>query len=250
MTKSVQARPAVLDWQARAQRARLEPRLRRLRPSRAARLHLIDILSRWGGSGLALVAGVAAFAAIAAGRSYPLRAALWASLVLGALVVARNLLRRFRAGGRSCSHPFRWRADYTASLAVVSSAFGAGALILIPRGADPALAYQTLSLLIGASLGAGVIHAAHGRAALAAWLPAFAFIFVGAAKTSGLAAALLGVGAALATGAAALFFFHSYLRQKITRRFPRTSLVRRGIGGEADGETGSGAARPARIGGR
>lgn len=250
MMENDQLRPAVLDWQARAQAARVETRPRRMRLSRAARLHLVDILSRWAGSGLALIAGAAVFAAVTVGRTHPARAAVWALLVLFALFTARRLLSGFRAGGRSSSHPFRWRADYTASLAVLSAAFGAGALILIPRGADPALAYQTLSLLIAASLGAGVIHAAHGRAALAAWLPAFVFIFVGAVKTGGAETASLGVGAAFATGAAALFFFHSYLRQKIARRFPRTSFVRRGIIGEAEAERTHREARPAGLGQR
>lgn len=233
MAESVQSRPAVLDLQERAQTtqlgARTGSRPRRQRASRAARLQLIDILSRWAGSGLALLAGVAIFTAISVGRYYPFRAAVWASLVLAALYVARRMLRNFRSGRKSTARPFRWRANYTAALAVVSAAFGAGALILLPAGAHSALAYQTLALLFTAALGAGVIHAAHGRTALAAWLPAFAFSLLGALKIGGASLALLGAAPAFATGAAALFFFHSYLRHKITRRFPRTSIVRRGI---------------------
>ena len=39
--------------------------------SRAARLHLIDMLSRQSATGLALVAGVSIFLAVTAGRDYP-----------------------------------------------------------------------------------------------------------------------------------------------------------------------------------
>jgi hypothetical protein len=247
MSERTQPKPAVLELQARAQTARIAPGAKKARPSRAARLHLVDILSRWAGSGLALFAGVTVFAAVAAGRSHPFRAALWTMMVLATLIVARRMLMSFRAGGKSSSHPFRWRADYTSALAILSAAFGAGALILVPGGADAAFAHRTHALLIFASLAAGVIHAAHGRAALAAWLPAFAFIVPGVLKTGG-GDAVWGVGAAFATGAAALFFFHSYLRHKITRRFPRTGVVRRGIAANVADGLSRGDARPAAAG--
>ncbi|NWG70649.1 MAG: hypothetical protein HXY23_03440, partial [Parvularculaceae bacterium] len=213
------ARPSVLDLQEIARSADLSPRRRRGALSRAARLQLIDILSRWAGGGLALVAGITIFSTIFIGRLYPMRAAIWTATVLAALFAARRLLKDFRTGARLASRPFRWRADYTASLSVLSAAFGAGAVIALPAGAPGELAYQTLALLIAASLGSGIIHAAHGRAAIAASLPAAVFIFWGAWRAGGASAALWGVGGAVATGALALFCFHAFLRQRAARRF-------------------------------
>lgn len=224
------ARQPVLDLQEIARSADLTPRRRRTGPSRAARLQLIDVLSRWGGGGLALIAGVTIFSSIFIGRAYPMRAAVWTATVLGALFVARRLLKRFRTGARSAARPFRWRANYTAAVSVLSAAFGAGAVTALPAGAPHDLAYQTLALLIAASFGAGIIHAAHGRTAIAASLPAAAFIFLGAWRVGGAGAALYGVGSAIATGALALFFFHYFLRQRAVRKFPRSTFVRREIG--------------------
>jgi hypothetical protein len=223
------ARPAVLDLQSVAQSADLRPRKRRNGLSRAARLQLIDVLSRWGGGGLALVAGVTIFAAIFIGRVYPVRAMIWIVTVLGSLYVARRLLKDFRTGERIASRPFRWRADYTASLSVLSAAFGAGAVIALPSDAPAGLAFQTLALLIAAALGAGIVHSAHGRAAMAASLPAAAFIFWGAYRIGGPAMAFEGVGLAIATGALALFFFHYFQRQRAMKRFPRTTYFRREV---------------------
>jgi len=223
------ARQPVLDLQELARTANISPRRRRNGPSRAARLQLIDVLSRWAGGGLALIAGVTIFATIFIGRAYPLRAAIWAATVLGALFVARRLVRGFRTGAPSASRPFRWRADYTAAVSVLSAAFGAGSVIALPADAPHELVYQTLALLIAASLGAGVIHAAHGRTAIAASLPAAAFIFWGASRVGGAEAALFGVGSGVATGALALFFFHYFLRQRAVRKFPRTTYARREV---------------------
>lgn len=223
----------VLELQELAQTVVVRPKRRRRGPSRSARLQLIDILSRWAGSGLALYAGVAVFLSVTVGRAYPLRAVVWTGLVLIALFWTRRLLKAFRAGEASASRPFRWRANYTASLCVLSAAFGAGGLILAPKDAPMEFVYQSLALLVAASLGAGVANAAHGRSAMAASLPAAALISLAAIGAVGLHTALLGVGAAALTGGATLFLFHSYLRQKITRRFPRTTILRREMTAEA-----------------
>lgn len=227
--EAADARPAVLDLQTMARSADIRPRKRRNALSRAARLQLIDILSRWGGGGLALIAGVTIFAAIFIGRVYPVRATVWIATVLGALFVARRLLKDFRTGERIASRPFRWRADYTAALSVLSAAFGAGAVIALPANAPADLAFQTMALLIAAALGAGIVHSAHGRAAAAASLPAAAFIFWGAYRIGGRDMAFEGVGLAVATGALALFFFHYFQRQRAMRRFPRTAYLRREV---------------------
>jgi hypothetical protein len=222
------SRPPVHDLQARAQAATIAPR-RRSRFSRAARLELIDILSRWAGAGLALFAGVAIFVAVSAGRVYPFRAGAWLLLVLASLHVCRRLHRQFRSGGTSAARPFRWRANYTASLAVVSAAFGVGAIIVLPRSAPAELASGALALLIAAAIGAAAAHVAHGRAAAAASIPAAAFILVGAWRIEGFSTAASLVGAAAGLGGAALFLLNRYLRERAIRRRPRTTLVRREV---------------------
>ena len=241
--QSADARPAVLDLQDIAQTADLRPRKRSNAPSRAARLQLIDLLSRWAGGGLALMAGVTIFSAVFVGRVYPTRAAIWAATVLGALFVTRRLLRDFRTGRRIAARPFRWRADYTAAVSVLSAAFGAGAVIALPSHASPELSFQIFALLIAASFGAGIIHSAHGRTAAAASLPATVFIFWGAWRVGGSDTALWGIGLAIATGALALICFHYFLQLRAVRRFPRTTFARREVMAPETAATSGGAVR-------
>ncbi len=223
------ARPTVHELQALAREA-TKPRRRRRGPlSRAASLHLVDILSRWGGAGLALVAGVSIFISISAGRAFPFRAAIWSLMVVAALFVCRRLRAEFRAGEKSAARPFRWRANYTSALSVLSAAFGAGALIIAPKGAPFEYIYQSFALMLIAALGAGLLHAAHGRSAVAASLPATAFIIAGAWAAGGASLAFLGVVGAAASGAAALSLFHRFLRQRAALRFPRTTYQRREV---------------------
>ncbi|HOP20194.1 MAG TPA: hypothetical protein PK585_08945 [Amphiplicatus sp.] len=234
------AGPTVHELQALAEKAaRRKPR-RKSRLSRAAQLQLIDILSRWAASGLAVIAGISIFIAITAGQPYPMRAAAWGVMVLSSLYLCRRLQREFRAGERCAARPFKWRSNYTAALAVLGAAFGAGAVVALPKGAPAELAFQTLALLISATLGAGLLHAAHGRSAAAIAAPAAFFIFLGAARDVGLSLALGWVGAAAATGGAAIFLFNRYLRERAIRRFPRTGLLRREIdsGAEEDDAIG------------
>ena len=221
------AGPSVRELQELARQA-ARPR-RRSKPgiSRAARLHLIDILSRWGGSGVALVAGVAIFVAISSGRAYPFRAAIWGLMVLVALYVCEKLRKQFRAGESLTARPFRWRANYTSSLSVLSAVFGAGALLILPSGAPTELCFQNLSLLLAASLSLGLAHSAHGRSTAASALPAAVFIFFGAWRAAGMAAAVAGVGGAILTGGASLYLFNRYLKQRAAARFPRTGFIRR-----------------------
>lgn len=226
--RSLGARPTVHELQELAREA-AKPRRRRQRSlSRAARLHLIDIISRWGGSGLALIAGIAIFVAISAGDAYPLRAAVWLVLVLCALYISRRLRREFRVGERSAARPFRWRANYTSSLAVLSAAFGAGAVIVVPHAASAQFAFESFALILAAAIGAGVLHAGHLATAAAALLPAAAFVTIGAYRTGGTLSGLAAFGAA-AAGAAALYFFCKFLRERAAKRFPRTGLIRQEI---------------------
>jgi FtsH-binding integral membrane protein len=196
--------------------------------SRAARLQLIDILSRWASSGLAVVAGAVIFIAVNVGRAYPFHAAIWAAIVFAALYLCRRLQREFRAGAKSASRPFRWRSNYTAALSVLGAAFGSGAVIAVPDGAPPELGFQSLALLMGATLAASVLHAAHGRSAAAIFAPAGVFILLGAIRDVGPVTAFIWAGAVATTGAAALLLFHRFLRERAIRRFPRTGFVRRG----------------------
>lgn len=219
--------PAVHDLRALAEKAaRRRPR-RRPRISRAARLQLIDIVSRRASSGLAVIAGAVIFIAVSVGRAYPFRAAVWAAIVLAALFLCRRLQREFRAGARSASRPFRWRSNYTAALSVLGAAFGSGAVIAVPVGAPPELVFQSLALLMGATLVASVLHAAHGRSAAALFAPAGFFVFLGAIRDVGPATASMWAGAVATTGAAALLLFHRFLRERAIQRFPRTGFIRR-----------------------
>lgn len=195
--------------------------------SRAASLQLIDQLSRRGGSALALCAGIAIFVAIAPARDTPLRAAVWIAMIFAALFVCRRLLTRFRCGETSAMRPFRWRADYTAALSVLSAAFGAGAFLLTPSGADEIVKAQVLGLILAGAAGAGLAHAAHPATAAAASLPAMTGVAL---------AGLRGFGATefefwlLATAALALVVTAAAARAASAdalRRFPRSRYVRR-----------------------
>lgn len=224
---AVKSRPTVHELQRLAQEAALRPRRRKPKVSRAARLHLIDMLSRWAASGLALFAGVSIFIAVSAGRAYPLRAAVWAAMVFAALYVCRRLQQEFRAGGRSASRPFRWRANYTSAMCVLSAAFGAGAVIVAPAGAPAAFAFETLAVMLAATLGGALFHAAHGRTAIAACAPAAVFIFMGAYRTGGAGMALAAFSGAAAIGAAAIYLYHGFICERAVRRFPRMGVLRR-----------------------
>ncbi len=221
------ARPTVRDLQAMAEQAAKPARRRRQGPSRAAHLHLIDMLSRWGGAGLALIAGLTIFSAVTVGRDHPLRAAAWCAIMLGALYVCRRLRKEFRAGEASAARPFLWRANYTSALTVAGAGFGAGALLLLPPGAPDGAALQTLSLILAGALGAALLHTPHGRSAAAVFLPAALFSIVGAWRVGGVSLAVFGAGAMLAAGSAALFLVSWRLRARATRRFPRTTFIRR-----------------------
>ncbi|MBB5519413.1 hypothetical protein [Amphiplicatus metriothermophilus] len=246
MQRSPGARPAVHELQARLEAEARRARPRRRPRSRAAQLHLIDLLSRWGGAGLALIAGVGIFIAVTAGGAYPFRAFVWAAILLGALYACRRLLADFRAGSASAARPFLWRANYTAALSALGAGFGAGAVIVLPAGAPDALAMQTLALILVGALGAAMLHAPHDKSAAALWAPAALFCFVGAWRVGGPALAFFGAAAAFLAGAVALFLLNRHLGGQAQRRFPRTSLARRNLDAEEapeqDAPHGAGAA--------
>jgi len=195
--------------------------------SRAAQLHLIDVLSRWSGAGLGAIAGITVYLAATVGQSLPLRAAVWASVVLMALYLSRRLRKEFRTGGKLTAHPFRWRANYTSSLAVLSAAFGAGAYLLTPvigTGHDPALIYF---LLLIATIFAAGFHSAHAFSAAAVAGPAIAFIIAGAWRSLNISLSL-----ALLIGLSSLGLLIVYTAARSAHnaaksQFPRSSFIRR-----------------------
>lgn len=221
----------VQELQAIAAQAALAPPARAgaVPLSRSARLHLIDQLSRWGGSGLALFAGVSIFIALIPARDMPIRTAVWASMIFAALYLCRRYRKEFRRGDKIASHPFRWRAYYVSTLAVVSAAFGAGAFLLLPDSVAPAAAMQTLALMTVAAVGAAAFNAAHRASAASAGLPAFVATAGAAAATFG---ASLFTGAILAAGVAGAAFVAGAsieAERRAALRFPRTTRARREI---------------------
>ncbi len=196
--------------------------------SRAARLNLIDILSRWSGPGLALVAGVSIYLAIVAGRAYPVRATAWALMMLAALWTARRLRSDFRAGGRLTSRPFRWRASFTASLAVLGVVLASAPILLAPTTAPAAFGVQILALSVIASFVCALMLSAHLPSAAALALPGAAFALLTGLRagdmglvTGGLAISILSISG--------LYLANRYLEKSAAKRYPRTSLLRREV---------------------
>lgn len=210
-----------LAAQTTAPRRRRKPGL-----SRAARLHLIDILSRWSGLGLALAAGVSVYMAVVAGRAYPVRAGAWALMMLAALWVARRLRSEFRDGSRLSSRPFRWRASFTASLSVLGVILASAPILLAPAGAPAIFGVQILALSLTAGFAAALAASAHAPSAAAFAIPAAIFSVLAALRAgdSGLLAASFATSVLGLTG---LYLAARSLEKGAARAYPRTTLVRR-----------------------
>lgn len=206
--------------------------------SRAARLHLIDQLSRWGGSGLALFAGAAIFIALVIARDIPVRTAIFASLIFASLYLCRRYRKEFRRGDHISSHPFRWRAYYTSTLTVVSAAFGAGAFLLLPDSVGATGAYQILALMVVATLGAAAFHSTHLPSAAAAGLPAFAAVISASIATFGMSLFSILMIVAGAAGASFVALASFEAEKRAVHRFPRTTLARREIERRAKDQPG------------
>ncbi len=201
---------------------------RRTALSRAARLHLIDILSRWSGPGLALIAGVSVYLAVVAGRVYPGRAAAWALMMLAAIWTCRRLRSQFRSGSRLTSRPFRWRASFTASLSVLGVILASAPILLAPSFAPAAFGVQILALSVIACFVTAILLAAHLPSAAALALPGAAFALLAgfrAADTGLLTAAL----AASLLAVCGLFLTNRLLEKSAASRYPRMSLLRREV---------------------
>lgn len=218
----------VQDLQAMAAEAARATSATRKRRSRAANLHLIDLVSRWGGSGLAVFAAAAIFIAATIARGEPLRAGVWAAMVFAALYLCRRYRKEFRRGDKIASRPFRWRAYYASTLSVVSAAFGAGAFLLaVP--ATGAERIEIFAVLIIGTLAASALHAAHRSTGLAAAAPASLFIAAAAIRAEGLSMVSMAVIALVALGTVGVLIASGRIGAAADRRFPRTGLVRREI---------------------
>lgn len=216
----------------------LRPRKRRAAPlSRGARLHLIDVLSRWSAPGLALIAGASVYLAVVAGRTFPGRAFAWGAMLLAALWVCRRLRSEFRAGAGLSAHPFRWRASYTSSVSVLGVAFASAPILLAPAGAPPALAMQIIALTLLVSFTSALLHSAHFYTAAAFAGPSAVFAVLAGAR-AGEPTLILGGLATAVLGFAGLRIANRYLEKSANRQYPRTTLLRREIERGDAGETG------------
>ena len=199
------------------------------RTARAARLYLIQMLSQSAGVGLTLLAAATVLTA-ALSLATPMRALIWLTMTAGAFWVSRKLLLGFRVGDEPASRPFRWRADYTASLVVLGAAFGAGAFMLAPMGA-PLFKVMLVSSLIGlGAFCAATAHFAHAPAAIALMAPPMGFVMLSALRapeTVMMAGGVLGF-AAVAMGAI-LVFSHRIARKARLRHPADPFLAAAGV---------------------
>ena len=217
----------VLELQELAQQTPVHDRRRaKQRLSRAARLHLIDIVSRWSGPAIALIAGVSIYLAVIAGRSYPARAATWALMMLAALYVCRRLRSEFRTGSMLSSKPFRWRASYTSCLSVLGVILASAPILLAPVAAPPAFGAQIIALALIVSFSAALLHSAHFLSAAALALPGALFAVL-AALRGGDTGLLVACVATTILGVSGLYLANRYLERNAARRYPRTTFLRR-----------------------
>ncbi len=221
----------VRELQELAREAPVAPnRDRRKALSRAAGLHLIDMLSRQSATGLALIAGVSIYLAITAGRQYPARAAAWAAMILCALWVCRRLRSQFRSGNAITSRPFRWRASYTSCLSVLGVILASGPILLAPAGAPQPMILQIAVLTLLAASGAAMLHTAHFTSAAAFAAPGAIFAILTGLRSgdAGLSAAGLAAALICVTG---VYAVSRVIQAKAARQHPRTTFVRRDITG-------------------
>jgi len=235
--------PSVRDLQSRAQRE-IGRRRRLSPPSRAARLFLIEQLSRRSGQGLALLGGMVAALAVLVGLGAPGRAFVWAGMTAPALYVCRRLLSAYRVGEAAGRRPFHWRADYVAALTVLGASFGSGAMLLVPASAGFAASAAVAASVVTAALVAALAHAASRGAAAALFGPAAGFAVLaglrpgadGLSSFMAVAIASLGVGLIAYAGRRA--------RSAALERFPAGGRS----AGDADESAAAGEAEAAALG--
>ncbi len=147
--------------------------------SRAAMLSLIDRLARQSvpllsliGVSIASIAGFYTLSLPGLSLAFVGRLSLWLVIVLACLTFTAHRLYLFRQGFAYSGHPFTWRAHYTATLSVLSSAFGSGAVLLTPASIPASIAILICGAILLTAIIFGVGHLAHRPAAVTASLPA------------------------------------------------------------------------------
>ena len=196
--------------------------------SRAAELHAIDALSRETSAGLGVIAGACIFvAATFGGKAIP-SAILWMVIMFSALFICQQLRVRYRAGEYLSGHPFRWRAQYTASLSVLSAATGAGVLML-SSGSIAGANMSQLAVCLGLGLAcATVFHKAHLKAGMAIAAPGLCFVAIASARMIDAEPVLLGTAwLAIFTILVATIVRNRKFLASIKARFPRTTFNRK-----------------------
>lgn len=213
---------------------------RRKPPSRAAMLELIDILSRWAATGIALLAGLGVYLAITVGRDFPARAVCWSLMMITALWACRSLRSRFRSGRLNAGRPFHWRASYTSCLSVLGVIFASAPILLTPGTAPAAIYLQVAAIALIGGFAAAMAHAAHLPAAAALAAPT-AILPLLSALRAGDAALVAAVVAISAMGIAVIYGLSRIITADAARRNPRTTLLRRSANQASDypAETGS-----------
>lgn len=229
MTAKPYEQQSIRELQESVEQAQaIRPNSRRPNTSRAARLHLVDMLSRWSAAGIATLAGGAVYLAIVVGRGFPLRAAAWALMCFAALWVCRRLRQRYRNGDAIISRPFRWRADYTSAMSVLGVAFGSAPILLAPAAAEPTAHFQSWAVVLICSSLAGLLSAAHLATALAVVAPAALFT-IGAALRFGDLMLTVGVAVTAAILTSIVLFASRTIHETTRRHYPRTLHLRRNI---------------------
>lgn len=204
-------------------------------------LELIDILSRWSATGLALIAGLGVYLAVSAGRAYPARAAAWAGLMLVALWACRRLRNQFRSGGAIAARPFHWRASYTSGLSVLGVIFASAPILLTPSGAPGEMYLQVAAIALFGAFAAAMMHSAHFAAAAALAAPAAILPSLSALRMGDMAM-LTAFAAISVMGFAVAYGLSKTIAASAARRNPRTSFLRREIGSADIAASGQAAA--------
>lgn len=209
------------------------PSPRRKPPSRAAMLELIDILSRWAATGIALLAGLGVYLAVTVGRDFPARAACWGIMMIAALWACRSLRSRFRSGRLNAGRPFHWRASYTSCLSVLGVIFASAPILLTPATAPAAVYLQVAAIVLIGGFAAAIAHAAHLPAAAAIAAPTAVLPLLSALRAGdpALVAAVLAISA---MGLAVIYGLGRIIAADAARRNPRTSLLRKSASQASD----------------
>ncbi len=151
----------------------------KLAGSRSAILALIDRLARKSVTQLSiqviLIASIAAFYVLnisTISLDALARLLTWLVVSIGALTYTAHRLYLFRQGFAYNGKSLTWRSHYTATLSVLSTAMGIGAILLTPAYASlsTTVVICMATLMAGISLGLG--HLSHRVAAASSSLPA------------------------------------------------------------------------------